>query len=127
MLRTAIKRALIDVWHNRFLNLVTMLTICLSDLITSAFFLFFKNADTLFKDWEKSVRIMAYLKTGISDSRRAAINDRLQRMEGVARITYISKESAFEQLKGELRRQASILDDRTVSCSDCRFCPQPTG
>lgn len=111
MFITYIRRAFIDVWHNRLLNAVATLTITLSVLVTSAFVLFFSNADSLLDNWEKGVRIMVYLKTGVSDIRRSETDARLRQMEGVAQITFISKASAFEQLKKNMWPHSALFDD----------------
>ena len=47
------RRAIKDILENRFLNVVTIITIALSVLIVSAFGLFFLNAQDMFNCLEK--------------------------------------------------------------------------
>ena len=77
-----LKRALQDIRHNRFLSLVTVVTIALSVLIVSAFALFFLNGSDLINAWKKGVNIMVYLKndradTEVADRFAAQVNDEL--------------------------------------------------
>ncbi|MEE4112921.1 MAG: hypothetical protein V2I40_08920 [Desulfobacteraceae bacterium] len=46
------RRAIKDILENRFLNVVTIITIALSVLIVSAFGLFFLNAQDMFNAWK---------------------------------------------------------------------------
>ena len=58
-----LKRALQDIRQNRFLILVTIVTIALSILIVSAFALFFLNANDLINAWKKGFTLWCTLKT----------------------------------------------------------------
>ena len=106
-----LKRAVDDIRQNRFLNLVTIVTIALSILIVSAFVLFFINTSDLMSAWKKGVRIMVYLKLRTPSSEVPALQKQLAGMYGIEQVTFIPKEEALKQMKTLMKRQTSILDN----------------
>jgi cell division transport system permease protein len=105
------KRAIEDFRKNRLLNVVTLLTISLSILIVSAFILFFVNTREIMNFWKKGLRVMAYLKADIPRSELPDLRRQIQTMSGVENLKFISKEDAFNQLKAQMKRQASLFDN----------------
>ena len=105
------QRALKDILENRFLNVVTIVTIALSVLIVSSFGLFFLNAQDMFDAWKKGVRIMVYLEPGTSEAQRLDTRYRLQTIAGIQRIRFISKDDALMRMRTRMQRQASLLDN----------------
>lgn len=104
------KRAIKDILDNRFLNGVTVITIALSIIIASAFVLVFKNANDLVNSWKKGIRIMAYLVPGSTQATRLNVKYKINSISGVEDAVFISKEEALSQLKGQMKRQSSLLD-----------------
>lgn len=104
------KRALQDICNNRFLNAVTIITIALAILIVSAFALFFLNVNEVMSAWKQGIRVMAYLKPDLPDEDRKALADRIQALDGVESLRFISREEALVQMRQVLRRQSSLLD-----------------
>jgi len=102
-------RAVQDIKDNGFLSAVTIITIALSILIVSAFALFFTNANNVMNYWGKGVKIMAYLKPGISQKNLLDIKRKIQGIYGIQDVNFISKEEAFKRLKEQMKRQSSIL------------------
>jgi cell division transport system permease protein len=107
------RRALDDIFKNIFLNLITIITISLSILITSAFILFFINTGEVINSWHKGLRIMAYLKPGVSNTDLAYLRQAIQSLDGVQRLRYIPKEEALKQLKSQMQHQASLFENLT--------------
>ena len=105
------KRAIDDIFKNGFLNLITVITISLSILITSAFILFFLNTSEIINSWKKGLRIMAYLKPGADNTELAYLKQAIQSLDGVQTLRYIPKEEAFSQLKTQMKHQASLLEN----------------
>jgi cell division transport system permease protein len=105
------KRAVEDFRNNRLLNIITLLTISLSILIVSAFILFFINTNEIMNFWKKGLRVMAYLKPELTGSPLTDLTRRIQSISGVETVRFISKEEAFDQLKAQMRRQASLFDN----------------
>lgn len=105
------KRAIEDIFKNKFLNIVTIITISLSILIVSAFILFFINANEIMNRWKKSMRIMVYLKTQTPAADVTTLKQTLESIDGVLAARFISKEDALIQLKTQLKRQSSLLEN----------------
>jgi len=103
------KRALKDILNNRFLNVVTIITIALSILIVSAFILFFVNTSDIMNSWKKGIRLMVYLKPGVTEGKRLAIKYKIQTIGGVQDARFISKDEALERFKNQMKRQSSLL------------------
>lgn len=105
------KRALSDILNNRFLNAVTVITIALSILIVSAFYLFFVNAGEIMNAWKRGIRVIAYLDPGVDEAARVDMERRILEMYAVQEVRFVPGDEAFETLKREMRRQASLLED----------------
>ena len=95
------------------MNLVTVITISLSILITSAFILFFINTSEIINSWKKGLRIMAYLKPGTNNTDLAYLKQAILSLDGVDKLRYIHKEEALNQLKTQMEHQASLLENLT--------------
>lgn len=107
------KRAIEDIFTNRFLNFVTIVTISLAILIASAFILFFVNASELINSWKKGLRIMAYLRPGIHDTELAKLKATIESLEGVQTLQFISKQEAIDRLKAQMKDQSSLFENLT--------------
>jgi cell division transport system permease protein len=106
-----IKRAIQDIRGNRFLNMVTVVTIALSILIVSSFTLFFINATDVMDVWKKGIRIMAYLKPETVRKNLADTQQALESITGVQDAIFVSKEDALNLLKAQMHRQASLFEN----------------
>ena len=111
MMTFFIKRAIQDILGNRFLNMVTVITIALSILIVSSFTLFFINATDVMDVWKKGIRIMAYLKPEPVCKNLADIQQAIQSITGVQDAIFVSKDEALNLLKAQMRRQASLFEN----------------
>jgi cell division transport system permease protein len=111
MMTLFIKRAIEDTLKNVYLNVVTVITISLSILIVGAFILFFINANEMMNIWKKGIQIMAYLKPEVVSSELSDVKQYLLALPDVESVRFISKEEALNQLKSQMKRQSSILEN----------------
>jgi len=111
MMTLFFKRAIEDILKNRFLNIVTIITISLSTLIVSAFILFFINTNKIINLWQQGIRVMAYLEPGTAASERAEIEGQIKQLDGVKHVRFISNEEALDQLKSQMKRQSSLFEN----------------
>jgi len=105
-----IRKALTDIFANRFLNTVTILTIAFSILIVSSFSLFLMNTNMLLESWKNSIRVMVYLKPSTDPKTFKTLEAKIRTMDGVESIAFIPQAEALRQLKAQMQRHASLLD-----------------
>jgi cell division transport system permease protein len=110
-MRRTILRALRDIFANRFLSMITIITIALAVVIVGAFGLFLLNAGDLLNAWQKGIRLMVYLKLDTNQADRLDTESRLHGMAGVQALRFISKSEAMQILRQQMQRQASLLDN----------------
>jgi cell division transport system permease protein len=110
MLIFAAKRALTDIVNNKFLHMVSIVTIALSVFIVSAFSLFFNNATDFLDAWRKGIRIIAYMGDNVAAPQRIELMETIRNSNGVAAIEFISKDDAYNDLKRKIGQQSSLLD-----------------
>jgi cell division transport system permease protein len=105
------KRAIQDIRDHKFLNTVTIITIAISILIVSAFALFFVNANEIINSWKKGIKIMVYLKSDTPETNTSELIRKIQLMEGIRNVRFISKNEAFQELKKQMKRQSSLFEN----------------
>lgn len=110
MMILSAKRAFTDIANNKFLHVVCVITIALSVFIVSAFALFFTNATELLDAWRKGIRVIAYLNDDATSNQQADVREQIRKIKGVAKIEFISKDNAFQDLKLKIGHQSSLLD-----------------
>lgn len=110
MLMFAVRRAVTDFANHKFLHGVSIVTIALSVFIVSAFALFFNNATDFLDAWRKGVRVMTYMEESVMDDQRSVLTETIAKLDGVAAVTFISREEAFADLKQKIGGQSSLLD-----------------
>jgi len=111
MMMLFFKRAIGDIFQNRFLNFVTIITISLAILIASAFILFFVNSSEIINSWKRGLRIMAYLKPHIPKADLTNLEHSIQSLDGVHTLRFISKQEALDRLKAQLKHQSFLFED----------------
>lgn len=109
------RRAIKDLLANRFLSTATIITIALAVLAVGTFGLLFLNAETFLNSWEKGVRLMVYLKADISKDQRLSTQYSLKALASVTHVRFISRDEGLAILRGQLKRQASLLDGLTAN------------
>ncbi len=104
-----VKKALTDIRSNRFLNLITIITISLSILVVSLFLLFFENASRVIESWNQGGRAMIYLNESFTMDMLPGLETRLNNLGQVDTITFISKTQALEKLGKDMSAQSAFL------------------
>ena len=104
-----LKRALADIRSNKFLNLITIITISLSILVVSVFLLFFENAGRVIESWNQGGRAMIYLKEEFNADMLPQLKAKINSLGDIDKMVYISKAKALDTLKKNIASQTTFL------------------
>ena len=104
-----VKKALADIRSNRFLNLITIITISLSILVVSVFLLFFENASRVIESLNQGGRAMIYLNKDFSPDSLPELKAKINALGEIDAMIYISKTQALEKLKKNMSSQSTFL------------------
>lgn len=96
--------------HEKWINILSILTISASLLITAFVALFLYNVDTLAKKLPEKFSMIIYLKDNLSYQRIEEIINRLKKEDSIEIVKYISKDDALKELKNELKNASYILE-----------------
>ena len=104
-----VKKAFADIRSNRFLNLITIITISLSILVVSVFLLFFENASRVIESWNQGGRAMIYLNKEFTLDMLPKLKARINALGDIEEMVYISKSQALNKLKKDMSSQSAFL------------------
>lgn len=110
ILRYSFKSALKSISHEKWLNFLTILSVSIGLTILSAFVLANSNMTTALQHWAKSFGVVVYLTEDISKEDENALIARFEQDNDIEEISYISRESALDEIKKTLGSNALILD-----------------
>lgn len=99
-----------SILHEKWINLLSILTISACLLITAFVALFVYNVDALTKKLPEKFSLIIYLKDDLSKQKAEEIKIRLQKEESIETVKYISKDEALNELKTELKDASYILE-----------------
>ena len=106
----SLRPALRDIRQNKFLNIVTVITIALSTVIVSSFLLFFLNMSAIATGWRQGIRMMAYLESGSGDQNRGELEEQISSMHGIYKVNFVPKEEAISRLRDRMGRQSYLFE-----------------
>ncbi len=104
--QTAFKSLLRDKW----INLLTILSIGVSLLILSTFVTITINMDSLLKRWSRSFGLVVYLDDRLNREAEDTLREFFQNDPDIIEVKYISKDQAVEELKLVLGSNAQIIE-----------------
>lgn len=94
-------------------QLMTLLTVSLSVLIFSFFFLVFINLQKAGVQLGEHIRLIIYLENEIPAALRPQIEQRIKSFGDVEKIAFISRQDAFNLLSKQLDTESNVLLDMT--------------
>ena len=87
---------------------VTIIVACL--IIMGSFSLLSFNIDSMISDMEQDNEILAFVDEDLSDDEVKAIQTRLEALDNISSVTFLSREEAFDNFKAEYE-DSSRFDD----------------
>jgi cell division transport system permease protein len=99
-----------SILHERWINLLSVLTIAACLLITSFIAIFVYNVDALTKKLPEKFSMMLYLKDNLPDAGIENILNTIKGDDAVDTVKYISKDEALKELKTELKDASYVLE-----------------
>jgi len=106
----SVETALKSLWHEKWINLLTILSISIGLLIISAFVTITQNLDSVLKRWSKDFGLVVYLKNDLSNETEDTLKAFFQHDTDIEEIRYISKDQALQVLRETLGNQSSVLE-----------------
>ncbi|OHB24605.1 MAG: cell division protein [Desulfuromonadaceae bacterium GWB2_53_15] len=105
-----VRRALINLRQNIFVNVVTIGTITLALLIVALFLLVFVNLENAVGNWSERVQVTVYFDRELAPQEQAALRAKIISIPGANRVNYVSRDEALRRFKGRLRGQETLLE-----------------
>ncbi|MCD6389013.1 MAG: permease-like cell division protein FtsX, partial [Desulfobulbaceae bacterium] len=96
-------------------QLMTLLTVSLSVLFFTFFFLIYNNMLQAASRLGDELRLIVYLDEEVKPSLQAGYEKRIRDFSEVEKIIFISPQESFEQLKKQLGNDRDVLDDLDAS------------
>jgi cell division transport system permease protein len=107
----SLQSAFKSIWHEKWINLLTILSVSVGLLILSTFVTATLNVDSVLKRWSRSFGLVVYLDEQLSKNEENELKHFFQQDTDVVEVIYISKERAVKELSDTLGENAQILED----------------
>jgi cell division transport system permease protein len=107
----SLKTAFKSIWYEKWINLLTVLSVGVSLLILSAFVTVTLNMDSVLKRWSKSFGLVVYLDEKLNKDAEDTLKEFFLNDADILEVKYISKDQAVKELRLTLGSNASILDE----------------
>jgi cell division transport system permease protein len=108
-LRYFLKETLLNLRGNKSTTLISMATIAFTMMLFGVFLLLYFNLDTLVGSLQQEIKVILYLRDGISEKERADLEGKLRQEPGVSSLLYVSKATALENFRRSLEGQDILL------------------
>lgn len=102
--------ALQSLWLERWINLLSILTIAAGLFMNTLTFFVVYNIDLATKRLPARFSVMLYLNDGLSEQETGSIIAQLKKNNAVEQTRYITKDKALQELKGILKNADYILE-----------------
>lgn len=106
----SIQMAFKSIMRDKWVNLLTIMSISISLLIISSFVTITINMDSLLKRWSKSFGLVVYLDDSMSIKAENTLKEFFLKDPDIIAIKHISKKEAIEELKIILGSNAQIIE-----------------
>jgi cell division transport system permease protein len=105
-----IRKGLLNLWADRWLNLVTVVVIALCLTLVGAFLMLAANGSALLSRFAGNVEVMVYLNEGHSPADLQKLQAAIQADPVVQQVTFVSKDQALARFTQQLGEAAGVID-----------------
>ncbi len=116
----SLEEALVELWRNRLVNLISIATIAVSLFILGIFLSISANLSELMEGWASRVQLTLYLEPGVTGDVRENMRHLLSESPEVESFDYISKEAAVSRFRSyfpELEALPDLLETNPLPAS----------
>ncbi len=106
----SVRVALKSLWHERWVNILSALTIAIALVVMALIALSIYNIDLFSRRLPERFSVVAYLNNGLSEKDSQDIIDLIKKHSSVGKVRYISRADAWKELKTSLRDADYILE-----------------
>jgi cell division transport system permease protein len=108
-LRYFLKETLFNLRGNKSTTLISMATIAFTMMLFGVFLLVYFNLDVLVGSLQQEIKVILYLRDGLSEKERADLEGKVRVEPGVSGVVYVSKAAALENFRRSLEGQDILL------------------
>jgi cell division transport system permease protein len=105
-----VRSAVSGLWREKWINLLSVLTIASGLFLISVAFLLVFNLSAAVRDLPERFSMMAFLEDGLSAERMQKIVTDTRAMPGVRSARFISREEALRELRATLEDSGQVLE-----------------
>ena len=98
-----------NVTHNKKSTGASLAIMCATMLIFGLFFLVIENINYIIETIETEQGMQVFIEKDATDSQISQIGDQIKLIDGVNKITYVSKEDALNQVKERLKDKQGLI------------------
>jgi len=111
IIRYSFQNALKSIWREKWINLLTVLSVSIGLSLFCAFIMVSLNMDSVLKRWGKSFGVVVYLSNGTNSEREDSLKKYFSQDPEISDVKYISKEQALKEVRQTLGPNALVLDE----------------
>lgn len=100
-----------SIWREKWINMLTILSISIGLLLLCTFVIFTSNMDSVLQRWSKNFGMVVYLTDDVGQAGEDALKIIFQQDDDISKVQYISNVQALEEIRNALGSNALILDD----------------
>ena len=99
-----------NIFKNKKSTAACLAIMCASMFVFGVFFIIGQNIEHIMNNVEEAQGIQVYIKKDVDDNKTKQIGQEIEKIDGVKKVEFISKEQALEQMKKNLKENADLLD-----------------
>ncbi|GBD96577.1 MAG TPA: ABC transporter permease [Nitrospirae bacterium] len=108
--RYAFQTVFKSLWREKWINLLTILSISIGLSLLTSFIMITLNMDSVLQRWAKNFGIVVYLDEDINKAEENTLKNRFLKDKDIIEVKYISKEKALKELHKTLGANALVLE-----------------